>query len=122
MRKYLKNHVPSCVDIMQIKSVTIEGPPGLMRELRKEVRSHVRMHSPYYKNLLRLVAGRPLQAGERAGMLEVTFELSKMMRRQMVRTKVLSLVSELAVRKNMPEAARKVQLLYKDGRGTVIEI
>ncbi|NBB72669.1 MAG: hypothetical protein GVY35_03205 [Bacteroidetes bacterium] len=55
-------------------------------------------------------------------MVEVTFELSKMMRRQELRNKVLSLVSELALRKNMPEAARQVQLLYKDGKGTVIEI
>jgi len=80
------------------------------------------MNSPYYKNLLRLVAGRPLRTGERPGMVEVTFELSKMMRRQELRNKVLSLVSELALRKNMPEAARQVQLLYKDGKGTVIEI
>lgn len=107
---------------MRIKSVTIEGPPGLMRELRTEVRSHVQRQSPYYKNMLRLVAGRPLVAGERPGMVEVTFELPNMMRRGQVRNKVLPLVSELALRKNMPEAARKVQLLYKDGKGTVIEI
>lgn len=107
---------------MRLKSVTIEGPPDLMRELRTEVRSHVRTNSPYYKNMLRLVAGRPLQTGERPGMKEVTFELPKMMRRQELRHKVLGLVSELAVRKNMPESARQIQLLYKDGHGTVIEI
>lgn len=107
---------------MRLKSVTIEGPPGLMRELRKEVRSHVRMNSAYYKDMLRLVAGRPLQTGERPGMLEITFELPQLMRRQQLRSRVLRLVSELAVRKNMPDSARQVQLLYKDGSGTVIEI
>jgi hypothetical protein len=55
-------------------------------------------------------------------MLEITFELPQFMRRQQLRSKVLHLVSELAVRKNMPDAARQVQLLYKDGSGTVIEI
>jgi hypothetical protein len=44
------------------------------------------------------------------------------MRRQELRNKVLPLVAELAVRKNMPDEARQVQLLYKDGKGTVIEI
>lgn len=107
---------------MRLKSVTVEGPPALMRELRNEVRNHVRTHSPYYKDLLRLVAGRPLVAGERPGMVEITFELSEFMRRQKVRNKVLSLVAELALRKNMSDQARKVQLLYKDGKGTVIEL
>lgn len=107
---------------MRLKSVTIEGPPTLMRELRNEVRNHVRHHSPYYRDLLRLVAGRPLVTGERPGMLEVTFELSKLMRRQKVRSKVLPLVAELALKKNVPEQAREVQLLYKDGKGTVIEL
>jgi hypothetical protein len=93
-----------------------------MRELRTEVRNHVRMNSAYYRNMLRLVAGRPLQAGERPGMLEVTFELAEFMRRQELRRKVLPLVAEVAVRKNMHEKARQVQLLYKDGKGTVIEI
>ena len=107
---------------MRLKTVTIEGPPALMRELRTEVRNHVRMNSAYYHNLLRLVAGRPLQTGERPGMVEVTFELAKYMRRRELRNKVLALVSELALRKNMPDQARSVQLLYKDGKGTVIEI
>lgn len=93
-----------------------------MRELRTEVRSHMRRQSAYYKNLLRLVAGRPLQAGERPGMVEVTFELSKLMRRQRLRDEVLGLVADLALRKNIPDQARQVQLLYKDGKGTVIEI
>jgi len=107
---------------MRLKTVTIEGPPSLMRELRTEVREHVRTNSAYYRNMLRLVAGRPLQVGERPGMLEVTFELAQFMRRQELRNKILPLVAELAVRKNMHEEARKVQLLYKDGKGTVIEI
>lgn len=107
---------------MRLKSVTIEGPPTLMRELRNEVRNHMRTQSAYYRDLLRLVAGRPLVAGERPGMVEVTFELSRFMQRQKMRNKVLSLVSELALRKGMPEQARKVQLLYKDGKGTVIEL
>lgn len=107
---------------MRLKTVTIEGPPTLMRALRNEVRNHVRTHSPYYKDLLRLVAGRPLVAGERPGMLEITFELSKFMRRQKLRRKLLPMVAELALRKNVPEQARQVQLLYKDGKGTVIEL
>ena len=107
---------------MRLKSVTVEGPPALMRELRNEVRNHMRTKSAYYQDLLRLVAGRPLVAGERPGMLEVTFQLSEFMRRPKLRNKVLSLVAELALRKNMSEQARQVQLLYKDGKGTVIEI
>lgn len=107
---------------MRLKSVTIEGPPTLMRELRNEVRNHMRTQSAFYKDMLRLVAGRPLVVGERPGMVEVTFELAKLMRRQRLRDKVLALVAELALRKNIPEQARHVQLLYKDGKGTVIEI
>ncbi len=107
---------------MRLKSVTIEGPPTLMRELRNEVRNHMRTQSAYYRDLLRLVAGRPLVAGERPGMVEVTFELSQYMRRTKMRNKVLPIIAELAVRKNIPEQARQVQLLYKDGKGTVIEL
>lgn len=107
---------------MRLKTVTIEGPPALMRELHTEVRAHLRTNSAYYRNMLRLVAGRPLQVGERPGMVEVTFELPKLMRRQAVRDQVLPLVAELAVRKNLPDQARSVQLLYKDGKGTVIEL